>query len=166
MMNDPDLLTELNETGLIVQGEATLSPERQARLSLLLERNRQQTLTAAEEDELDRFLQRIDYLNILKARALLTLKHREFMARIGVPLSNEPTNDETANKDRIARAIAEIDLERLAQVRNLTSAQRVQEMASMIEEAEQAAVKRLRQEWPELSEIDALRIYRSRDSDD
>ncbi len=165
-MNDPDLLTELNETGLIVQGEATLSPERQARLSLLLERNRQQTLTAAEEDELDRFLQRIDYLNILKARALLTLKYQEFMAGTGVPLSNEPTNDETANKDRIARAIAEIDLERLAQVRNLTSAQRVQEMASMIEEAEQAAVKRLRQEWPELSEIDALRIYRSRDSDD
>lgn len=164
--NDPDLLESLSQAELHALSVAMLSPEQRDHLSALLERNRQQTLTPDEEDEIDRLLKRIDYLNILKARARLTLKYREFVARTGEPLSNEPAIDEASVKGRIDRAIAEIDLERLAQVRNMTPAQRLQEMASMVEEAEQAAVKRLRQTWPDLSEIEALRIYRSRESND
>lgn len=52
-----------------------LAVEHQERLSALLERNRDQTLTASEAGELDRYLEQIDSLNILKARARLTLQH-------------------------------------------------------------------------------------------
>jgi hypothetical protein len=47
----------------------------------------------------------------------------------------------------------------------MTPAQRFQRACALIEEAEQAAVKRLREERPELSEIEALHIYRRGDSD-
>lgn len=165
-MDDVDLPTGLSEAESHALSVAMLSCEQQDRLSVLLERNKQQALTPADEEELDRFIQRIDYLNILKARARLTLKYREFLATTGEPSPGEPANDEASVKARIDRAIAEIDLERLAKVCNPTPAQRFEEMASMIEGAEQAAVKRLRQKWPDLSEIEALRMYRSRDSDD
>ena len=75
-------------------------------------------------------------------------------------------DDETLRRDQIARAIAEIDLQQLALYRAMTPAQRFQHACALIEETEQAAVKRLREERPELSEIEALRIYRGRESDD
>ena len=74
--NDPDFMRGLSETQLQVLSKAMLSPEQQDRLSALLERNRQQKLTLDEEDELNRLLKRIDYLNILKARARLTLQYQ------------------------------------------------------------------------------------------
>ena len=52
-----------------------LAAEHQERLSVLLEGNRQETLSVSEAKELDRFLEQIDSLNILKARARLTLEH-------------------------------------------------------------------------------------------
>jgi hypothetical protein len=74
-------------------------------------------------------------------------------------------NDEALRRDPIARAIAEIDLQQLAISCAMTPAQRFQRACALIEEAEQAAVKRLREERPELSEIEALHIYRRGDSD-
>ncbi len=145
---------------------ATVSSEQQDRLNLLLERNRQQTSTPDEEDELNRLLKRIDYLNILKARARLTLQYREFLARTGQLPAQPTASDDAPPQERIARAIAEIDLEQLAVGRNMTPAQRIQHTFDLIEEAEQAAVGRLRVVWPEFSETEARRIYRSREDDD
>jgi hypothetical protein len=51
----------------------------------------------------------------------------------------------------------------------MTPAQRIQHAFNLIEEAEQAAVARLRAVWPELSENEARRIwriYRSGEDDD
>lgn len=164
--NDPDLLEGLSEAELHALAVATLSPEQQNHLSALLERNRQQTLTPDEEDELDRLLKRIDYLNILKARARLTLQYREFLAKTRQLSAQPSASDDAPPQDRITRAIAEIDLERLATGGDLTPAQRVQHAFDLIEEAEQAAVGRLRAVWPELSATEAQRIYRSAEDDD
>ncbi len=164
--NDPDLLEGLSQAELYALSVAMLSPEQQDHLSALLGRNRQQTLTPDEEDELDRLLDRIDYVNILKARAQLTLQYREFLARTGQLSPQSAANDGAPPQDRIARAIAEVNLERLATGRNMTPAQRIQHASDLIEEAEQAAVARLRAVWPELSETEARRIYRSGEDDD
>jgi hypothetical protein len=164
--NYSDLLESPRQAELHALSVAILSPEQQEHLSALLERNRQRTLTPHEEDELGRLLKRIDYLNTLKARAQLTLQYLEFLARTG-QLSPQPAaSNDAPPQDRIARAIAEVDLERLAIGRNMTPAQRIQHAFGLIEEAEQAAVKRLREVWPELSETEARRIYRSGEDDD
>lgn len=73
LRDDPDLLTGLSEAELHALAVTMWSPEQQDHLSALLERNLQQTLTLDEEDALDRLLKRIDYLNILKGSARLTL---------------------------------------------------------------------------------------------
>lgn len=164
--NDPDLLEGLSQAELHALSVAMLSPEQQEHLSALLECNRQQTLTPDEEDELGRLLKRIDYHNILKARARLALQYRQFLVRTG-RLSSQPAAGYSAPPhDRIALAIADVDLERLAAGRNMTPAQRIQHAFDLIEEVEQAAVARLREVWPELNETEARRIYRSGEDDD
>lgn len=75
LLDDPDLLPGLSEPELYALGEGTLAVEHQERLDALLERNRQQPLSDGEAEELDRYLEQIDSLNILKARARLTLQH-------------------------------------------------------------------------------------------
>lgn len=75
LLDDPELLPGLSETELRALSEGMLAAEHQERLSVLLERNREQTLGAGEAKELDRYLEQIDSLNILKARARLTLQH-------------------------------------------------------------------------------------------
>jgi hypothetical protein len=75
LMDDPDLLIGLSEIELSALSDGVLAVEHQARLSALLERNRAQTLTVGEAKELDRYLEQIDSLNILKARARLTLQY-------------------------------------------------------------------------------------------
>ena len=75
LLDDPELLPGLSETELRALSEGMLAAEHQERLSMLLERNREQTLSAGESKELDRYLEQIDSLNILKARARLTLQH-------------------------------------------------------------------------------------------
>lgn len=113
-----------------------------------------------------RITPKIDYLNILKTRTRLALQYREFSARTR-QLSPQPAaSNDAPPEDRIARAITEVNLEQLATGRNMTPAQRIQHAFGLIEEAEQAAVARLREVWPELSESEARRIYRSREDDD
>ncbi len=75
MIKDPDLPTELTEIELSALSKCALSSEHQARLSLLLARNREQVVITQESQELDRFLQEVDALSVLKARALLNLQH-------------------------------------------------------------------------------------------
>jgi ribosome assembly protein YihI (activator of Der GTPase) len=53
-----------------------LASERQERLDELLARQDAGALSDDEAKELDRLLDQIDQLNILKARALLTLRER------------------------------------------------------------------------------------------
>jgi DNA-binding MurR/RpiR family transcriptional regulator len=61
---------------------------------------------------------------------------------------------------QIAAAVAEIDLQQMAYLRQLTPAERVQRAASMIDAAERVGVYRLRQRQPELSEGEAYQIIR------
>jgi hypothetical protein len=75
LLDDPELLPGLSETELYALSEGMLAAEHQERLGVLLERNREQTLSAGEAKELDRYLEQIDSLNILKARTRLTLQH-------------------------------------------------------------------------------------------
>jgi len=77
MLDDSDLLIGLSEIELNALSKGMLAVEHQERLNALLERNREQTLTAGEAEELDRYLEQIDTLNILKARARLTVQHLE-----------------------------------------------------------------------------------------
>lgn len=62
----------------------------------------------------------------------------------------------------IAGAVAELDLRQIEISRRLTPAQRVAQALSMIELAEEVAAYRLRQQKPELTELEALRIVRKR----
>lgn len=78
-MDDPDLLSGLSEMELQALSERVLSDEHQDRLHTLLERNRDQALTADEAAELDRYLEQIDALNLLRAQARLTLRHLQHM---------------------------------------------------------------------------------------
>lgn len=74
---DPDLLTGLNGAELQVLAEGVLSSRYQARLNELLQRNREEGLVASEERELDRLLERVNLLNVLKARAMYTLQQQQ-----------------------------------------------------------------------------------------
>ena len=76
LSGDPDLLNELDERALRALAEGMLASSPQDRLSDLLERNRNGQLDADGQIELDKLLERIDELNILKARALYTLQQR------------------------------------------------------------------------------------------
>lgn len=71
-------------------------------------------------------------------------------------------DDETLRQAQIAGAVAEVDPQQVAISRRLTPAQRVQQALSMIELAEQVAAYRLRQQHPEMNEIEALRAVRRR----
>lgn len=70
---DPDLLTNLSPEELVALAESTLSPASQAELDNLLARNAKNQLLDAELTQLDQLLQRVDQLNILKARSRYTL---------------------------------------------------------------------------------------------
>lgn len=65
-------------------------------------------------------------------------------------------------RQRIAGAVAEVDPHQVAISRRLTPAQRVQQALSMIESAERVAAYRLRQQHPEMNEIEALCAVRRR----
>ncbi len=68
--------------------------------------------------------------------------------------------DRATERQLIASAITELDLQQIAITRRLTPAQRCQEGLSMIRLAEQVGAYRLRKRRPELSEAKALRIVR------
>ncbi len=69
--------------------------------------------------------------------------------------------DQATERQLIAGAITELDLQQIEITRRLTPAQRGQEGLSMIRLAEQVGAYRLRKRRPELSEAEALRIVRS-----
>ena len=79
-------------------------------------------------------------------------------------MNANPNDDKALRQAQIAGAVAEIDPQQMAIVRRLTSAQRFEQMQSMVDLVEGIAAYRLRQRQPELSEADALRIVRRRDA--
>lgn len=73
MHGDPEVLLGLSDGELEALAESLLIPTAQALLDDLLSRNEQSQLSAVEEAELDRLLDRVDQLTILKTRARYTL---------------------------------------------------------------------------------------------
>ena len=74
---DPDLLVSLSDAELQALADSVLVPSQQERLSDLLRRNRDEGLSADEKRELESLLERIDHMNVLKARAMYTLQQRQ-----------------------------------------------------------------------------------------
>ena len=73
MNTDSEMLTGLSAGELEALSDSLLAPSAQGRLDELLARNSQQQLAAAEVLELDRLLEQVDQLTILKTRARYTL---------------------------------------------------------------------------------------------
>jgi hypothetical protein len=67
---DPDLLVGLSEAELQALAESALAPSAQARLEDLLTRNVEAKFSPEEGAELDRLLEQVDQLNVLKTRAI------------------------------------------------------------------------------------------------
>ena len=76
MSEDTDVLTSLNTEELRALAESNLAPTAENRLDKLLARNQDSDLDETESKELDRLLAHVDHLNILKARARLTLSQQ------------------------------------------------------------------------------------------
>ena len=77
MNNDPELLVGLSADELEALSDSLLAPSAQARLDELLARNAQKQLEGSEVAELDRLLERVDQLTVLKTRARYTLQHHQ-----------------------------------------------------------------------------------------
>jgi hypothetical protein len=71
---DPDALTGLSESELRALAEGMLSPAHQERLRDLLRQNQESGVGGDEQSELDRLLDQVDQMNVLKARAAYTLQ--------------------------------------------------------------------------------------------
>lgn len=76
---DPDLLIGLSQSELHALAICALAAEQQKRLDELLERNANSSLSPDETTELDKLLEAIDYLNVLKTRARYTLAQQKPM---------------------------------------------------------------------------------------
>ena len=70
---DPEMLTSLSVGELEALAEGLLAPARQARLDDLLTKNGEGSLSVQERRELDRLLELVDQLTLLKSRARYTL---------------------------------------------------------------------------------------------
>ncbi|MFN8489926.1 MAG: hypothetical protein U0350_20235 [Caldilineaceae bacterium] len=77
-MVDLELLVGLSEDDLSALAQTELAPVTQARLKELLAFNAHGRLTVEESAELDRLLEQVEQLTILKTRARYTLKRLEF----------------------------------------------------------------------------------------
>ncbi len=77
MINATELLTDLSVDELEALADSLLAPSAQSQLDDLLERNRAQTLTKDELVEMDRLLQQVDQLTLLKTRARYTLSQSQ-----------------------------------------------------------------------------------------
>ena len=75
MNNDPEMLVGLSVGELEALSDSLLAPSAQARLDQLLARNAEKQLEALELAELDRLLERVDQLTVVKTRARYTLQH-------------------------------------------------------------------------------------------
>ncbi len=76
---DTELLIGLSESELKALAESLLAPAAQARLDDLLTRNAEAILSEADSNELDRLIEQVDNLTILKTRALYTLSRQAHM---------------------------------------------------------------------------------------
>lgn len=74
---DTDLITGLSQSELHALAFCALAPQQQARLDELLERNVDNQLSPEESAELNKLLEDIDYLNVLKTRARYTLSQQK-----------------------------------------------------------------------------------------
>ncbi len=72
--HDPDVIVGLSEAELRALSSSRLAVGSQDRLADLLDLNRQGRLNVDEARELDELIEYIDQMNILKARAALTLQ--------------------------------------------------------------------------------------------
>lgn len=72
---DPHVLVGLSESELQSLAAGMLAAPHQERLTALLQINRDGQLNTDEASELDSLLERIDSMNVLKARARYTLEH-------------------------------------------------------------------------------------------
>jgi queuine/archaeosine tRNA-ribosyltransferase len=75
MIADPEMLTSLSVAELEALADGLLVPARQARLDDLLANNGEGSLSVQERRELDRLLESVDQLTLLKTRARYTLSH-------------------------------------------------------------------------------------------
>jgi hypothetical protein len=75
MSADPEMLTSLSVAELEALAEGLLVPARPARLDDLLANNGEGSLSVQERRELDRLLELVDQLTLLKTRARYTLSH-------------------------------------------------------------------------------------------
>lgn len=71
-----EALDGLSDEELQSLADAAFAPNRQRRLRALLRKNREGTLTRAEQSALDVLLEETDRVALLKARALYTLAQR------------------------------------------------------------------------------------------
>lgn len=74
-LEDEELLTNISPAELQALAAISLAPDQQIQLSNLLTRNAEASISAEEIIILDRLLEQVDQLNILKARAKYTLHH-------------------------------------------------------------------------------------------
>ena len=74
---DPELLVGLCDAELEALADSMLAPRLQKHLNHLLQLNREQALDSDARQELDRLLEQVDQMNVLKARAMYTLRHRQ-----------------------------------------------------------------------------------------
>ena len=74
---DKDLLIGLSQAELQALAQTMLAPTAQTRLDELLARNAELPLSTEETAELDRLLEQVDQLTILKTRAKYTLNCQE-----------------------------------------------------------------------------------------
>lgn len=81
MTEDPELLIGLSDGELEALADGVLSPTVLKRLDELLARNAQGPLSAPEQAELDRLLDRVDHLTTVKTRARYTLRRRTTASR-------------------------------------------------------------------------------------
>jgi hypothetical protein len=80
---DRELLVGLSQAELDALAHSALAPVEQARLDDLLARHADSQLTAEELAEVDRFLEQIDQLTLLKTRARYTLACQHEPASVG-----------------------------------------------------------------------------------
>lgn len=79
LLSDPDCLVGLSRDELQALVESMLAPPAQAELNELLARQANQQLSPEELATLDRLLERIDHLTLLKTRARYTLKQMQHL---------------------------------------------------------------------------------------
>jgi hypothetical protein len=74
-LEDPDLLTSLSPAELQALAALSLAPAQQSQLTHLLAQNAEGKISPEETTMLDRLLEQVDQLNLLKARAQYTLQY-------------------------------------------------------------------------------------------